>query len=201
MENTETTALDALIGEMLGDVGQVHREVKALRAEIPEAAREFLTVADGLADRLTKAVLETVELGREAARLAGDAAVRKAADDRIHALIEEAAVATADMRLAADGAAASLKRSVAKVSIWRQVAFCVASGAVSGFVIFGLLGIFGQGADRFFVRSVALTASSLPAEDLKSLGSGRMIRGVWPRLSAQCQAEITTASAAAGKAR
>jgi hypothetical protein len=200
MENTETTALDALIGEMLGDVGQVHREVKALRAEIPEAAREFLTVADGLADRLTKAVLETVELGREAARLAGDAAVRKAADDRIHALIEEAAVATADMRLAADGAAASLKRSVAKVSIWRQVAFCVASGAVSGFVIFGLLGIFGQGADRFFVRSVALTASSLPAEDLKSLGSGRMIRGVWPRLSAQCQAEITTASAAAGKA-
>ena len=201
MENTETTALDALIGEMLGDVGQVHREVKALRAEIPEAAREFLTVADGLADRLTKAVLETVELGREAARLAGDAAVRKAADDRIHALIEEAAVATADMRLAADGAAASLKRSVAKVSIWRQVAFCVASGAVSGFVIFGLLGIFGQGADRVFVRSVALTASSLPAEDLKSLGSGRMIRGVWPRLSAQCQAEITTASAAAGKAR
>jgi len=200
MENTETTALDALIGEMLGDVGQVHREVKALRAEIPEAAREFLTVADGLADRLTKAVLETVELGREAARLAGDAAVRKAADDRIHALIEEAAVATADMRLAADGAAASLKRSVAKVSIWRQVAFCVASGAVSGFVIFGLLGIFGQGADRVFVRSVALTASSLPAEDLKSLGSGRMIRGVWPRLSAQCQAEITTASAAAGKA-
>ena len=200
MENTETTALDALIGEMLGDVGQVHREVKALRAEIPEAAREFLTVADGLADRLTKAVLETVELGREAARLAGDAAVRKAADDRIHALIEEAAVATADMRLAADGAAASLKRSVAKVSIWRQVAFCVASGAVSGFVIFGLLGIFGQGADRFFVRSVALTASSLPAEDLKNLGSGRMIRGVWPRLSAQCQAEITTASAAAGKA-
>ena len=200
MELDEKTAREVLLGHLLGKVGRLHEVVDQLSVEIPDIQARFTAIADGVCEKLTIAVSAAVKAAETSGQVAGEEAVRNAAQKQVRALVEEVALATADMRLSADGAAASLKRSVAKVSIWRQVAFCVASGAVSGFVIFGLLGIFGQGADRFFVRSVALTASSLPAEDLKNLGSGRMIRGVWPRLSAQCQAEITTASAAAGKA-
>ena len=63
------TALDALIAELLGDVGLLHNEVKELRAAVPALAEEFKAagreVARVMAEDAAKAV-EQVKAASEA---------------------------------------------------------------------------------------------------------------------------------------
>lgn len=201
----ERTAREVLLGHLLGKVGRLHEAVGQLSAEIPDIQVQFAAIADGAGDRLVKAVSEVVTTAETSGKLAGEEAVRKAAQKEVKALVEEVALAMADMRLAADkaaasmrqaadNAAASLTRSVAKVSIWRQVVFCGGAGAVSGAVLLGLLSTFGMGAGRAHAASDATAVSSLSEPELDMLGQGRMISGVWNHLTAKCQAEINTMS-------
>jgi len=61
MDSNKNTALDALIGELLGDVGKLHDEVKELREEIPQVRED---VGNLLPDML-----------RDAAKALGDVSV------------------------------------------------------------------------------------------------------------------------------
>lgn len=64
-----STALEALTAEMLGDIGILHDEVKAMRSSLPEAAETIKSSAKEAADNISTALhLAVTDLTHEAAQ-------------------------------------------------------------------------------------------------------------------------------------
>lgn len=198
----ESTALEALTAELLGDVGVLHDQVKALRDVLPNVAAEvnsklevqtgtMLAAADKLrgvlgdmakqvdsyADTATKKAVEAGKLDiRQAAALAASDSVRGAVGDEVRAVVAQ--VTQAAKQLADE--AERTRGSISAAS--RQVAWGWGKG---------LSAMFGASAAGALVMFLVLQLSGLvnikPADlsdtDRQALQNGRTLNKVWNNLT------------------
>lgn len=134
----EPTALDALVAEMLGDIGKLHDAVQALNNTLPRQAEEVEARITGLIGMLSKAgdgYQEAVkrftasELEGCRVRIAqdGNDAIRQALGDmqRTVKTVLQAEIA---------GPMAEVQRAQ-RASIWQTLGLCLAAGLVGGLVV------------------------------------------------------------------
>jgi hypothetical protein len=198
----ESTALEALTAELLGDVGLLHDQVKALRAVLPNVALEVSSTlelqtgnmlgaanklrevmsdmakqVDANAETAAKKAVATVKMDiHQAATEAASASIRSTVGEEVRAvvaLINEAAV-----RLANDA-----ERT--------QASLRAASQAVSWGWIKGLAAIVGAsmlGALTMFLALhlsglVSIRTAELSDADRQALSSGHAMSRIWGKLT------------------
>lgn len=121
----ESTALEALTAELLGDVLHLHHEVKAVSSALPGAAEKIRQAAQEGADELKAAVKKAVE---DLAKGAADAEAAK-----LHASFTKIAEGVLeDIRKEAHAAAPSAWKIKVAVSLTFVVALSCAAGVISG---------------------------------------------------------------------
>jgi uncharacterized protein (DUF885 family) len=120
----ESTALEALTAELLGDVGRLHDEVKGLASALPGACEAIREAGSEGAGQLKAAVKEAV------AELAKDAA--KAEAEKLQAAFTKVAEGVLqDIRKQAHAAAPSAW----KIKVAVSLAFVVALSGVAGAIV------------------------------------------------------------------
>jgi hypothetical protein len=198
----ESTALEALTAELLGDVGLLHDQVKALRAALPNIAQEVSSALElqtgnmlGAANRLrevmsdmakqvdasaeaaAKKAVATVKMDiQQAATEAAKASVRSAVGEEVRtvvALINEAAV-----KLANDAARTSASITAAS----QEVTWGWAKGllAIFGASMLGALALF---LALHMLGLVSIRPAELSEEDRRALNSGHALSRVWGKLT------------------
>jgi hypothetical protein len=134
----EPTALDALVAEMLGDIGKLHDAVQGLNGALPRQAEEVEARIAGLIGMLQKTgdgyqeavqKFTAAELDRCRVRIAqdGNEAIRQALGDvqRTVKTVLQAEIA---------GPMAAVQRAQ-RASIWQTLGLCLAAGLVGGLVV------------------------------------------------------------------
>lgn len=134
----EPTALDALVAEMLGDIGKLHDAVQSLNSALPRQAEEVEARIAGLIGMLNKAgdgyqeavkKFTAAELEGVRVRVAqdGNEAIRQALGDmqRTVKSVLQAEIA---------GPMAEVQRAQ-RASIWQTMGLCLAAGLVGGLVV------------------------------------------------------------------
>lgn len=148
----EPTTRDALIAEMLGDIGRLHDSVESLKGILPGQIEEVEAKITGLVGLLIKAgdaykgQLETYTNAQgEKIRIAmeKDAQAAKAQFDRDSSAAIRAALTEVE-RTVKSTVQTDIAAPVQKVlrsqqqSIWRTLALCLACGMVGGGVVLGV---------------------------------------------------------------
>lgn len=186
---------DALLAEILGDVGVVADKVSALKDLIPGLQTDLLSGVEDASKKLSAAVQAAADQVTAIGRKAGQAAVTEAARASVTALVEEVALATSDLRMTTDQACEKVKKtaesasrelrsSSENVSIWRQVRYCAAASAGTAIlVICTIIGV--------LEYHKPITACSLNIQERQDADQGRTFMAVWPFLSPEVQQAYT----------
>jgi len=198
----ESTALEALTAELLGDVGVLHDQVKALREVLPSVAEQvgdklelqtgtMLAAADKLrgvlsdmakqvddyAETATQKAVEASKLDiRQAAALAAAESVRNTVGEEVRAVVVMVNEAAAQL-------AHEVERTQSSISAAsRQVAWGWGKGlsAMFGASLLGALSLFVvlQVSGLVNIKQAELTET-----DRQALNNGRMLNKVWNNLT------------------
>lgn len=145
----EPTARDALIAEMLGDIGRLHDSVESLKNVLPGQTEEVEAKITGLIGLLSKAgdayrgQLETYTNGQAdkvRAQMEKDAQAAKARFDRDSSDAIRAALTEVERTVrntVHNEIAAPVQKALRaqQQSIWQTVALCVMCGLIGGLVV------------------------------------------------------------------
>lgn len=198
----ESTALEALTAELLGDVGVLHDQVKALRDVLPNVAAEvnsklevqtgtMLAAADKLrgvmgdmakqvdsyADTATKKAVETGKLDiRQAAALAASESVRGAVGDEVRTVVAQVTQAAKQLADEAERTRASISAASRQVAWgWGKGLSAMFGASVAGaLVMFLVLQLSGL---------VNIKPADLSDADRQALQNGRTLNKVWNNLT------------------
>lgn len=198
----ESTALEALTAELLGDVGVLHDQVKALRDVLPNVAAEvnsklevqtgtMLAAADKLrgvmgdmakqvdsyADTATKKAVEAGKLDiRQAAALAASDSVRGAVGDEVRTVVAQVTQAAKQLADEAERTRASISAASRQVAWgWGKGLSAMFGASVAGaLVMFLVLQLSGL---------VNIKPADLSDADRQALQNGRTLNKVWNNLT------------------
>ena len=195
-----SSTLDALIAEMLGDVGKLHDELQSLKEALPaftnEAEAKLSTVVGSVVEVTNSRRAETAahvnaakadaakalegkahELANWYAAEIGKAAT-KAATEQVGAVIEQASAQLEQAAASVRAAAGQYRASLAQ-----KLLLVLACSALAG---------------AFGGAALQLTASywkgGVSAEDAAFIESGKAISAAWPKLDAATRKRITELS-------
>lgn len=147
----EPTTRDALIAEMLGDIGRLHDSVESLKGVLPGQIEEVEAKITGLVGLLVKAgdaykaqleAYTNAQGDKVRAQLEKDAIAAKAQFDRDSSAAIRAALTEVE-RTVKNTVQTEIAAPVQRVlrsqqqSIWRTLALCLACGMVGGGVVLG----------------------------------------------------------------
>ncbi|CAG7857854.1 hypothetical protein MCAMS1_02827 [biofilm metagenome] len=163
----ESTALEALIGEMLGDIGKLTQAVNALKGTLPEQVKEAenkLTVLINLlkqaGDKYQESVREYTQAQSEKIR----GQINKEAEDARKQLQTEFNEMTKSFSV-------SIENRIARVlskGLLKTALLCLASGLLAGLVI-----VYTVQTDQnqsYYAKLGKLTADAWPRLDAKTKG-------------------------------
>lgn len=198
----ESTALEALTAELLGDVGVLHDQVKALRLALPAMSQDLsntlelqtgnmLAAAnklrevladtakqiDDYAESSTKKAVAAAKVDiRQAATDAASAAVRGAVGEEVRAVV--ALINEAGVKLAND--AERTRASISAAS--QEVSWGWAKGLVAMFGA-SMLGALAMFLTLHLAGLVSLKPAELSDSDQRALNSGQALSRIWGKLT------------------
>lgn len=206
----ESTALEALTAELLGDVGVLHDQVKALRNVLPNVAADvnsklevqtgtILAAADKLrgvlsdmakqvdsyADTATKKAVEAGKLDiRQAAALAASDSVRGAVGDEIRSVVAEVTQAAQQLADEAERARDSIRSASRQVAWgWGKGLSAMFGASVAGALVMFLI--------LQLTDLVNVKPADLSNADRQALQNGHALNKIWNKLAQKERDHIT----------
>lgn len=134
----EPTALDALVAEMLGDIGKLHDAVQSLNSTLPRQAEEvearitgliglLQKAGDGYQEAVHKFTASELEGVRVRVQQDGNEAIRQALGDM------QRTVKTV-LQAEITGPMDAIRRAQS-TALWRTLGLCLAAGLVGGLAV------------------------------------------------------------------
>lgn len=195
-----STHMEALIAEMLGDVGKLHDELKGLAGVIPaqtQALEEHMAPLVGAMNAASERIMERCKQltasATQAAKDAHDQRAREVASHYVGAIGKEAQrVAGEAIHGPIKGAVAHIEQAAQAVAstarVFRGNVLVVVGLVVVGGAIAGFFGGVGYGLAKQHIDGPTLTA-----QQEQDMAIGHNVRAAWPSLSSNTKAEVQRA--------
>ena len=182
----EPTTRDALIAEMLGDIGRLHDSVEALKTVLPGQIGEVETKITGLIGLLqragdayreqietyTTAVASQVKDQMEKDALAAKVRFDRDSHDAIRAALAEVERTVKNTVQSEITAPVQSALRIAKQGVWRTITLCLASGVLGGAVVFTANAVIIGNEDPYYAEY------------------GRAVAAVWNKLDSRAKTLI-----------
>lgn len=182
----EPTTRDALIAEMLGDIGRLHDSVEALKTVLPGQIGEVETKITGLIGLLqragdayreqietyTTAVASQVTHQMEKDALAAKMRLDRDSHDAIRAALAEVERTVKNTVQSEITAPVQSALRIAKQGVWGTMTLCLASGVLGGVVVFTANAVIIGNEDPYYAEY------------------GRAVAAVWNKLDSRAKTLI-----------
>ena len=195
----ETSARDALLAEILGDVGKLHDEIGSLNQKLPEFVSHAEAQLSPIVGSLVSASKALQASSAVSLQQAKDEAAKQLKDDA-HRLTNwySGEIGKAAAKVAEDNIAASMKKASAEleqtISKAQQAAERLNVSASKGQSLWPLIGValfagvLGGMATHF---SRAIWPIGLSEQDASYIRQGKTFEAIWPKLDTATRKRIT----------